>query len=273
MNAKTPWIFCLNAATAQQRPWQSYEEHLLLMLRSWKMHASHQLQPIIILDDPDNIAPQWLFDDWISPGRVMLAEMRTRFDDVLISKAKNAHCDWRLDTARGCYLKLDAGFAAEQPTLVTDIDILFTKELPASVFEPLQPLSTLRGGPPISQDESKGVNSGFIMVAPGAYARHERRIQTAVEYYTGISPNYDQMILNHALPLETMERFKRYVEWRPFWGVPSMLPSVIHFHGTKLNQIRNLMRNGVQHLNPVTKCFKASPEGYEWALSIAASYV
>jgi hypothetical protein len=201
-----------------------------------------------------------------------------------LKRIKAKFPDYPLETASGAFLRIDLPLICtelnynDQFILYTDCDVVFLRDIPEPASAPFLQPNLFACAPEQVPNRWEKMNSGVMVMNTATLLEDHpsfRRFITAgdVLYYELFKRGpWDQQAYQlfynskwDNLPME--------YNWKPYWGFNEDAV-IVHFHGPKIGQLRNLM-NGNPGLIPenLKDHYYREPDSYRKYLSRFEQYM
>ena len=230
------WYFCIDWKGAE-----AYAAYIKAAVISCRRHTD--LQPICVCYDPNNQLPLHLttfFDEY----RVRFIRHKSRVFDAIIDQDFKID-NFSVDIAAGAYLRFEVPLLEKDDEFVlyTDCDVLFCKNFSATLKKPRY----FSCAPEFDPGNWNYFNSGVMLMNIEAMRRtSDALMATALgRLRSGIHCAYDQGDLN-AFYYQAWDHLPLEFNWKPYWGINEEA-KIIHFHGPKPTDVRNLQSGGISH--------------------------
>ena len=139
------------------------------------------------------------------------------------------------EVLRSILMKIEASWMMDEPVyVISDIDTLWLKDPPPFSFD-----GPIAGGPGFYPGNYSYFNAGVMLFRRDKWLPLLDPTMTIILRDTPRQPQLnEQGILNRVVP--KWAQMPANWEVRAWWPVPQETPTVAHFHGPKLYQIRDL---------------------------------
>ena len=156
------------------------------------------------------------------------------FDDLVEGLQANRRGQ-HPEVLRSVLMKIEASWLMDEPVyVISDIDTLWLQDPPPFSFD-----GPIAGGPGFYPGNYSYFNAGIMLFRREQWLPH---LDATMAVILRDIPNQplmnEQTILNHVV--SNWARMPANWEVRAWWPLPRETPTVAHFHGPKLYQIRDL---------------------------------